>query len=117
MMAPVDPHESTVVQTGEAPMTGLDSVKDHAEAMRALVTWDWAGVLMDEGQQAVVTVLLEGDEIVAASGFCLSADQSADTLRESKEGSVDLIEATELRCWQGHAMTREQMCTLSEWLN
>ena len=62
-----------MAQTRELPMTGLDAVKDHAAAVRTLVSWDRVGVLMDEGPQAVVTVLLDGDTVVSASRFCLSA--------------------------------------------
>ena len=114
MMAPVDPPESIVVQTHDPPMTGLDSVTDHAAAVRALVTWDRVGVLMDEGPQAVVTVLLKGEEVVSASRSCLGAAESVDALRAYKKGSAEPKKPTELRCWQGHAMTRAQTRSLSE---
>ena len=107
----VDPTETTVAQTHEPPMTGLDAVKDHATAVRALVSWDRVGVLMDEGPQAIVTVLLDGDAVVSASRFCLSAAESVDALRIYDEGSTLPME---LRCWQGRAMTSEQTRNLAE---
>ena len=110
-MTTVDPHESTVAQTPELPMTGLDAVKDHAAVVRRLVSWDRVGVLMDHGPQAVVTVLLHGDTVVSASRFCLSAAESVDALRTYDEG---LVTPMELRCWQGHAMTSKQIGNLAE---
>ena len=107
----VDPKETTVAQTHEPPMTRLDAVKDHAAAMRALLSWDRVGVLMDEGPHAVVTVLLKGDTVVSASRFCLSVTESVAALREYNEGSVAPME---LRCWQGHTMTGEQTRSLAE---
>ena len=107
----VDPRGTTVVQTHEPPMTELDAVKEHAAALRALVSWDRVGVLMDEGPHAVVTVLLKGDAVVSASRFCLSAAESVDALRAYNEGSVAPME---LRSWQGHAMTDEQTRNLVE---
>ena len=104
-MATVDPQESTVAQTREPPMTGLDAVKDHAAAARALVSWDRVGVLMDEGPRAVVTVLLKDGAVVSASRFCLSPVEGVEALRAYNEGSVAPME---LRCWQGHEMTGEQ---------
>ena len=110
-MATVDPQEPTVTQTREPPMTGLDAVKDHAAAVRALVSWDRVGVLMDEGPQAIVTVLLEGDAVVSASRFCLSAADSVNALRAYDQG---LAAPMELRCWQGSTMTGEQTRNLAE---
>ena len=63
-MKSIDPKESTVVQTRELPMTALYAVKDHVAALRALVSWNRVGVLMDEGPQAIVTVLLDGETVV-----------------------------------------------------
>ena len=100
-----------MAQTREPPMTGLDAVKDHAAAVRALVSWDRVGVLMDEGPQAIVTVLLEGDAVVSASRFCLSAADSVDALRAYDQGSATPME---LRCWQGSAMTGEQTRNLAQ---
>ena len=97
-MATVDPRESAVVQTREPPMTDLDAVKDHVRAVRALVSWDRIGVLMDEGPRAVVTVFLKGGTVVSASRFCLSAAESVDALQAYNDSSVAPIE---LRCWQG----------------
>ena len=110
-MASSDPKESTVVQTREPPMTALDAVKDHAAAMRALVSWNRVGVLTDNGPQAIVTLLLEGDTVVGASRFCLPAAQSVDALRAYGEGTRD---PTELRCWQGRAITSEATRSLTE---
>ena len=110
-MAMVDPRESVVVQTREPPMTDLDAVEDHVRAVRALVSWDRIGVLMDEGPRAVVTVLLKGGTVVSASRFCLSAAESVDALQAYNDSSVAPIE---LRCWQGHAMTDEQTRNLAE---
>ena len=110
-MTMVDSKEPLVVQTHEPPMTRLDEVKDHAAAVRALVSWDRVGVLMDEGPQAVVTVLLDGDTVMSASRFCLSAVESVDALR-----AYDKSPATpmELRCWQGRIMAKEQTRSLAE---
>ena len=107
----VDAKETTVAQTHEPPMTGLDLVKDHASAVRKLVSWDRVGVLMDEGPQAILTVLLDGEAVVAASRFCLSAAESVDALRAYDGGSSAPME---LRCWQGRAMTSEQTRNLAE---
>ena len=107
----VDPEGTTVAQTHQPPMTGLDVVKDHVAAVRALVQWDRVGVLMDEGPHAIVTVLLKDDAVVSASRFCLSAAASVDALRAYDEGSVAPME---LRCWQGSAMTGEQTHNLAE---
>ena len=107
----VDPKETTVSQTHELPMTELDAVKDHAAAVRALVSWDRVGVLMDEGPHAVVTVLLKGDAVVSAARFCLSAAESVDALRAYNEMSAVPME---LRCWQGHAMTGKHTRDLAE---
>ena len=72
---------------------------------------DGVGVLMDEGPHAVVTVLLEGDAVVSASRFCLSAAESVDALRAY---DVGLAAPMELRCWQGRAMTADQTRNLAE---
>ena len=107
----VDAKATTVVQTHEPPMTGLDAVKDHAAAVRALVSWDRVGVLMDKGPRAVVTVLLKGDAVVSASRFCLSAAESVDALRAYDDGSGAPME---LRCLQDRAMRGEQTRNLTE---
>ena len=107
----VDPKETTVAQTHEPPMTGLDAVKDHASAVRELVSWDRIGVLMDEGPQAILTVLLDGEAVVSASRFCLSAAESVDALRAYDDGSAAPMQ---LRCWQGRTMTNEQTRNLTE---
>ena len=107
----VDPKKATVSQTHEPPMTEPEAVKDHAVAVRALVSWDRVGVLMDEGPHAVVTVLLKGDAVVSAARFCLSAAESVDALRAYNEMSAVPME---LRCWQGHAMTGEHTRDLAE---
>ena len=110
-MAAGDPRELTVVQTREPPMTELAAVKDHAAAVRRLVSWDCVGVLLDEGPCAVVTVLLKDDAVVSASRFCLSPAESVDALRAYNEG---LVSPMELRCWQGQTMTDEQTRNLAE---
>ena len=109
-MASSDPKESTVVQTREPPMTELNAVKDHATAMRALVSWSCVGVLIDEGPRAIVTVLLEGDTVAGAARFCLRATQSVEALRAYAEGTTDPME---LRCWQGSAITSEETRVLT----
>ena len=106
-----DPKGTTVAQTLEPPLTRLDAVRDHAAAVRALASWDRVGVLMDEGPQAIVTLLLDGDAVVSASRFCLPAAQSVNALLIYKG---DLIAPMEVRCWQGHVMTGEQTRDLSE---
>ena len=110
-MATVDPKESTVLQTREPPMTALDTVKDHIAAVRALVSWNRVGVLIDDGPQAIVTVLLDDDRVAGASRFCLPVAQSVEALRAYGEDTTDPME---LRCWQGHTITSEQICTLTD---
>ena len=105
----IDPRETTVVQTRDLPMTSLDEVKDHAAAIRALFSWNKVGVLMDDGPQAVITVLLDGDAVAGASRFCLPAAHSVDALRAYNKGKSCPME---LRCWQGHTMTSEQTQSL-----
>ncbi len=107
----VDPRETTVAQTRESPMTELDAVKGHAAAVRALVTWNRVGVLMDDGPNAVLTVLLDDDMVVSASRFCLSAAGSVRALQAYDEGSANSMQ---LRCWQGRTMTAEQTRDLAE---
>ena len=101
----VDPSEATVVQTLGQPMTDIETVKDHAMAVRALVSWDRVGVLMDEGPKAIVVVLLDGDNVVSVLRFCLSAAESVDALLTYNDG---LVAPMELRCWQGQEITAEQ---------
>lgn len=104
-----NPQWTTVAQTREPPMTELDAVKDHAAAVRRLVSWDRVGVLTDDGPHAIVALLLNGDAVMSASRFCLSAAESVDALRAYDVGSP-----MELRCWQGGAMTSEQACDLAK---
>ena len=92
-------------------MTSLDEVKDHAAAVKALFSWNAVGVLMDDGPQAVITVLLDGDAVAGASRFCLPAAHSVDALRAYNEGKSCPME---LRCWQGHTMTTEQTQCLAD---
>ena len=110
-MTMVDPTEITVAQTRESPMTEIQTVKDHAAAVRALVTWNRVGVLMDDGPHAVVTVLLDDGVVVSASRFCLSAAESVAALRAYDEGSANPME---LRCWQGRTMTGGQTRDLAK---
>ena len=91
-------------------MVAVDEVKDHAAAVRRLRCWDRVGVLFDEGPQALVTVLLDGEEVVAALRFCLPTVQSVEALR----AYCGLQGALELRCWQGHTLTHEQLVELSD---
>ncbi len=107
----VDPIQSTVVQTREPPLTALDTVKDHAVALRALVSWNRVGVLIDEGPTAIVTVLLDGDMVVGASRFCLPVAQSVGALQAYGENTTDPME---LRCWQGRTITSEEIRSLAE---
>lgn len=107
----VDPKDTAVVQTHEPPMTRLDLVKDHAAAVRAIVCCDRVGVLMDQGPEAIVTVLLKGDTVVSASRFCLSVAESVNALRAYAGGSAASME---LRCWQGRAMTAAQTRNLDD---
>lgn len=106
-----DQKDTTVVQTHEPPMTDLETVKDHATAVRKLVSWDRVGLLMDEGPNATVVVLLAGDNVVSVLRFCLSAAESVDALLTYYEGSVSPME---LRCWQGQEMTPRQAVDLAE---
>ena len=109
-MPSVDRKQSTVLQTLEPPMTSLDAVKDHTAAVRALVSWDRVGVLMDEGPQAIIMLLLGGDRVVSALRFCLSVSESVDALKLYDGGGAPM----KLRCWQGHVMTGEQTRNLAE---
>ena len=109
-MVPVDPKQSTVVQTLNVPMTSLNAVKDHAAAVRTLVCWDRVGVLMDDRPRAIVTVLLHGDVVVSASRFSLSAQESVDALTAYAAPAVPM----ELRCLQGRTITAEQTHDLAE---
>ena len=110
-MKSIDPKGSTLVQTRELPMTALDAVKDHVSALRTLVSWNRVGVLMDEGPQAIVTVLLDGETVVGASRFCLSATQSVDALQAYDVGTTGPMQ---LRCWQGHTLTTGQTRSLAD---
>lgn len=110
-MATIDPKESPVLQTREPPMTALDAVRDHVAAVRALVSWNRVGVLIDDEPQAIVTVLLDGDMVASASRFCLPVAQSVEALRAYGKGTPTLME---LRCWQGHTLTSEQIRSLAD---
>ena len=79
--------------------------------MRALLSWDRVGVLMDEGPHAVVTVLLKGDTVCLSFALLSFGDGERRRSREYNEGSVAPME---LRCWQGHTMTGEQTRSLAE---
>ena len=110
-MTVIDPNETTVVQTHDQPMTDIETVKDHAMAVRTLVSWDRVGVLMDEGPKATVVVLLNGDNVVSVLRFCLSLAESVDALLTYNEGAVAPME---LRCWQGREMTAEQAANVGD---
>ena len=90
-------------------MTTLDAVKDHAAAVRELVSWNSVGVLIDDGPQAIITVLLDGDTVAGASRFCLPAAQSVDALHAYNQGTTGPME---LRCWQGHTVSSEHTQSL-----
>ncbi len=100
-----DPKDMTVLQTREPPMTDLDAVRGHAAAVGAFVTWNSVGVLIDDGPQAIVTLLLDGETVVAASRFCLPAAQSVQALQAYGHGMTG---QGELRCWESHTITSEQ---------
>lgn len=110
-MTVIDPNETTVVQTHDQPMTDVDTVKDHAMAVRTLVSWDRVGILMDEGPKATLIVLLDGDSVVSVLRFCLSVGESVDALLTYDESSVAPME---LRCWQGREITAEQVANLGD---
>ncbi len=59
----------------------------------------------------MVTVLLEGNTVVAALRFCLPAVQGVEALRAYSEGST---EPMELRCWQGHKMQSDHTGNLAQ---
>ena len=99
-----DEMESTTVQTLERPMETLDAVKDHASTVRELVSWDRVGILCDEGPQAVLTVLLDEETVVAVARFCLSPDDSVPALLTYRQGTTPM----ELRCWQSHKIVQQQ---------
>ena len=110
-MTVIGQNETTVVQTHDQPMTDIEAVKEHAMAVRTLVSWNRVGVLMDEGPNATVVVLLDGDNVVSVLRFCLSVAESVDALLTYDEGSVAPME---LRCWQGREMTPEQAASLAD---
>ena len=92
-------------------MTALDAVKDHAAAVTALVSWNKVGVLIDDGPQAIIAVLLDDDAVTGASRFSLPAAHAVDALRAYNEGKSCPME---LRGWQGHTMTSEQTQNLAD---
>lgn len=106
----IDLNMSTVVQTKDLPMTTLGTVKDHAEAIKELVSWNRVGVLIDEGPQAILTVLLNDTTVTCVLRFCLSSAQSVDALRLYNENTTNPME---LRCWQGYVMTDVQIRSLA----
>ena len=107
-MDPTDPAYTTVRQTREPPLTELAAVRDHANAVGRVVSWDRVGVLMDEGPQATIVVLLAGANVVAAARFCLNAAESVDALRAyaMSPAAANGPFPTELRSWQGHTLAR-----------
>ena len=109
-MALPDRTELTVAQTRQQPMETLDKVRDHAAAVRRLVSWDRVGVLMDEGPEAVVTALLAEETVVCAARFSLSVEDSVAAIGAYGGEAGE----TELRCWQGHTMTTEQLVDLDK---
>ena len=90
-------------------METLGAVVDHANAVRQLVSWDRVGILYDDGPQAIITVLLAEETVVAAARFCLSPVESVVALQAYNDGSIPLA----LRCWQGHTITQDQACDLA----
>ena len=98
------------VQTRERAMDALEEVRAHVDALRKGVSWDRVGVLCDEGPEAMVTVLLTGERVVAAMRFALPADESARALGVCSQGTDAEME---LRCWQGHTLTCEQTRSLT----
>lgn len=109
-MIVVDSTDTTVVQTQDVPMTDMAAVWDHLRTVQTLVLWDQIGVLMDEGPQAIVTVLLDDGEVVSALRFCLSAEDSVAALRAYSKRA---IASSELRCWQGRTLAIEQIRDLT----
>ena len=99
-----------MAQTRQQPMETLDIVRDHAAAVRRLESWDRVGVLIDEGPEAVVTTLLVGETVVGAARFSLSVEDSVSAIRAYGGEAGE----TELRCWQGHTLTTEQLVDLDE---
>ena len=111
----IDPKEMTIVQTRERPMTALDAVKDHAAAVRVLVSWNRVGMLIDEGPQAIIAVLVKDEAVAGALRFCLPAAQGVEALRAYHAETT--TEPMELRCWQGRTITSEQARSLAELTN
>ena len=99
-----------MAQTRQQPMETLDIVRDHAAAVRRLESWDRVGVLIDEGPEAVVTTLLVPETVVGAARFSLSVEDSVSAIRAYGGEAGE----TELRCWQGHTLTTEQLVDLDE---
>lgn len=114
-MTLIDPKETTIVQTRERPMTALDAVKDHATAVRALVSWNRVGVLIDEGPQTIINVLVKDETVTGALRFSLPAAQSVEALRAYHAETT--TEPMELRCWQGRTITSEHARDLTELTN
>lgn len=100
----------TTVQTCQPPIESLDKVRNHAYAIRQLLSWDRVGVLIDEGPAAVVTLFLAQDAVVGTARFALSVEESVDAIREYSNPEI----GTELRCWQGHRLTNTQLTNLQE---
>ena len=109
-MAQSQPGDPATAQTRQPPIESLGRVRDHAGAVRRLVSWDRVGVLIDDGPAAVVTLLLAQEEVVGAVRFALSAADSVQAIRAYS----DVGAGTELRCWQGHRMTSTQLADLDE---
>lgn len=106
-----DATDTVVLQTREVPMTELGAVQDHAAALRRLVSWDDVGILIDDGPHAVVIVFLNRGCVVAAARFCLSDEDSVQALQVYQNESRTV---TELRSWQGHTVTDQQVVDLTE---
>ena len=91
-------------------MVSLDEVRDHAVAVECLVDWNAVGLLLDDGPQAVVVVLLEDTRVVGALRFCLSAAESVEAIQLYGRDSG----LAEMRCWQGNTISEEQLVDLDK---
>jgi len=105
-----NPIQSTIIQSTRPPFESVDEIKDHAAALRKIVTWTTVGILCDDGPSAMLVVLLSGDTAVGVARFCLSVEDSLEALCAYQQGSEPFV----LAVWQGHEITGSQLVSLED---
>ena len=100
-----EPTDFTVLQTQTRPMVRLEVVRDHAQAVRHLIQWTEVGILVDEGPNAIVVVLVQDEAVVGAVRFCLTAADSVKAISTYLSDTGIVV----LRCWQGPRITSDQV--------